>query len=114
MNRFLAALALTLPVAALAQVRPADLQRGLVASLPLDGDVVDDVTGLRATPVATRPADDRNGVRNGALWFDGTRSAANLGSTLQPARFTLAAWIRPETVDRVEGGLAPAATKRRA
>ncbi len=102
MNRFLAALALTLPVAALPQVRPADLQRGLVASLPLDGDVVDDVTGLRATPVATRPADDRNGVRNAALWFDGTRSAANLGSTLQPARFTLAAWIRPETVDRVE------------
>lgn len=102
MTRFLAALALALPLATPAQVRPAELQRGLVASFPLDGDVVDEVTGLRATPVAARPVEDRNGVRDGALWFDGARSAVNLGDGLQPARFTLAAWIRPETTDRTE------------
>jgi len=96
------ALALALPTVAAAQVRPPDLHRGLVASFPLDGDAVDEVTRAAATPVATRPVDDRNGVRNGALWFDGARSAVNLGSALQPARFTISAWIRPEAVDRAE------------
>jgi hypothetical protein len=96
-----AALALALPLAAAAQVRSADLQRGLVAAYALDGDAVDAVTRFRATPVATRPVEGRNGERNGALWFDGARSAVNLGSALQPARFTLAAWVRPDASDRV-------------
>ena len=94
------ALALALPLAAAAQVRP-DLQRGLAASYALDGDAVDAVSRARATPVATRPVEDRNGVRNGALWFDGVRSAVNVGARLQPARFTVSAWVRPEANDRV-------------
>ncbi len=98
--RTAAALALLLPLAAAAQMRPADLQRGLVASYALDGDAVDAVTRSRATPVATRPVEDRNGVRNGALWFDGARSYVNLGAALQPARFTVAAWVRPDALDR--------------
>ena len=99
--RTAAALAIALPLAATAQVRPADLQRGLVASYALDGDAADAVTRSRAAPVATRPVEDRNGVRNGALWFDGGRSYVNLGAALQPARFTLAAWVRPDANDRV-------------
>lgn len=95
------AAALALPLAAAAQVRPADLQRGLVAAYALDGDAVDAVTRFRASPVATRPIEDRSGLRNGALWFDGARSAVNLGSALQPARFTISAWIRPDATDRV-------------
>lgn len=102
MNRSLVALALSLPLAASGQIGAGDLQRGLAASYRLDGDALDDVTGTRATPVATRPVEDRDGDRGGALWFDGARSAVNLGSALQPARFTLAAWVRPESVDRVE------------
>ncbi|HEY6099698.1 MAG TPA: LamG domain-containing protein [Anaeromyxobacter sp.] len=102
MNRLLLALSLALPLAVSAQVRPEDLQRGLVASLPLDGDAVDEISRLRAMPVATRPFEDRNGVPGGALWFDGQRSAVNLGNALQPGRFTLSAWIRPEAVDRIE------------
>lgn len=98
----LAALAVALPLCAAAQVAPAALQQGLVASYPLDGDAMDQVTHVRATPVATRPADDRNGARGGALWFDGVRAAVNLGSGLQPARFTISAWIRPEAIDRVQ------------
>ncbi len=99
--RTAAALALALPLAAAAQPRPIDLQRGLVAAYALDGDAVDAVTRFRAAPVATRPVEGRNGVRNGALWFDGVRSAVKLGSALQPARFTLSAWVRPEANDRV-------------
>ena len=98
----LAALALSLPLAAAAQPLPPALQAGLVASYPLDGDGFDQVTRTRATPVATRPFEDRNGNPRGALFFDGVRSAVNLGSALQPARFTLSAWIRPEAVDRVQ------------
>jgi hypothetical protein len=94
------ALALALPFAAMAQVRPADLQRGLVAAYALDGDAVDAVTRFRASATATRPVEDRNGARNAALWFDGARSAVSLGSALQPARFTVAAWIRPDATDR--------------
>jgi hypothetical protein len=101
MNPTLVALALALPLAAAAQPG-GDPQRGLVASFRLDGDVVDDVSGLRATPVATRPVDDRHGARGAALWFDGARSAVNLGNALQPARFTISAWVRPEVVDRVQ------------
>ena len=100
MNRALVALALALPLAAAAQ--PGDLRHGLAAAYRLDGDVVDEVSGVRATPVATRPADDRHGARGGALWFDGARAAVNLGSGLQPARFTISAWIRPESVDRIQ------------
>jgi hypothetical protein len=99
---FLALLALALPVAASGQVRATDLQRGLVASYALDGDGLDEVTRSRAILVATRPADDRNGVRGGALHFDGARSAVDLGTALQPARFTVSAWIRPDSVDRVQ------------
>jgi len=95
------ALALALPLAAAAQVRPADLQRGLVAAYALDGDAVDAVTRTRAAAVATRQVEDRGGVRGGALWFDGARSHVNLGAALQPARFTLSAWVRPEASDRV-------------
>lgn len=96
-----AALALALPLAAAAQVRTADLQRGLVAAYALDGDAVDAVTRARAAPVATRPVEDRFGARGGALGFDGVRSSVNLGAALQPARFTLSAWVRPEAGDRV-------------
>ncbi len=101
LRRAAVAAALALPLAAAAQVRPADLQRGLVAAYALDGDAVDAVSRFRASAVATRPVEDRNGVRNGALWFDGVRSAVNLGAALQPARFTVSAWIRPEATDRV-------------
>lgn len=103
MTRFLFAVLLAAPFTAAAQPQlgPDDLQRGLVASFPLDGEVVDLVSGLRATPVATRPLADRNGAPGRALWFDGQRSAANLGDAIQPARFTLSAWIRPDSVDRV-------------
>ncbi len=101
LRRAAIAAALALPLVAAAQARPADLQRGLLAAYALDGDAVDAVTRFRATPVATRPVEDRNGARNGALWFDGVRSAVNLGSALQPARFTVSAWIRPEANDRV-------------
>ena len=84
------------PLAAAAQARPPDLQRGLVAAYALDGDAVDAVTRFRATPVATRPVEGRDWQRGGALWFDGARSAVNLGGSVQPARFTLAAWVRPD------------------
>lgn len=95
------ALLLALPRGAAAQPRP-DLDRGLVAAYALDGDAVDAVTRARAAAVGTRPTDDRHGVRGGALWFDGARAAVNLGASLQPARFTISAWIRPEAVDRVQ------------
>ena len=99
-RKLAAALALALPFAAAAQVRPADLRRGLVAAYALDGDAVDAVTRFRASPVATRPVEDRNGARNGALWFDGARSAVNIGAAVEPARFTVSAWIRPDVNDR--------------
>jgi hypothetical protein len=98
----LTALAVSLPLVGAAQPRPPDLERGLVAAFALDGDALNAVTRTRAAALATRPTDDRDGVRGGALWFDGVRAGVNAGASLQPARFTLAAWIRPEAVDRVQ------------
>jgi hypothetical protein len=90
------------PRAAHAQPRPADPSRGLVAWYPLDGDAVDRITGARARETATRPADGYDGRPRGALWFDGARAAVDAGDALQPQRFTVSAWIRPEVVDRAQ------------
>ncbi|HEX9308304.1 MAG TPA: LamG domain-containing protein [Anaeromyxobacter sp.] len=95
----LAALALALPLLAAAQQRP-DLQRGLVASYRLAGDAMNDVTRIPANAIGTRPVEGHDGARNGALWFDGARAMVNLGAQLQPERFTLTAWVRPEAGDR--------------
>ncbi len=97
----LAALALALPPAAAAQPRP-DVQRGLVAWYRLAGDATDAVTRARAGAVGTRPVPGYDGAPGGALHFDGARSAVNLGSSLDPGRFTISAWIRPDAVDRPE------------
>jgi hypothetical protein len=97
-----AALALALPLAAAAQVRSGDPSRGLVASYPLDGSAVDAVTRAPAQAVAVRPVDGHDGRPRGALWFDGARSHVSLGDRLQPERFTISAWIRPEVLDRVQ------------
>jgi hypothetical protein len=103
-----AALALASPLAAPltgAAQQPADaradLGRGLVASYDLDGDTIDGVTRGRAPAVAVQPAPDRDGRRGGALAFDGARSTVDLGDRLEPARFTISAWVRPEANDRV-------------
>ncbi len=101
-RRALATLSILLPLLATGQVRLSDLERGLVASYPLDGDAVDEVGRARAGAFGTRPLEDRSGGRNGALWFDGARSHVNLGASLQPERFTLSAWVRPESLDRVQ------------
>lgn len=103
MNRIaLVAVALAVPLAAAAQVRPGDLQRGLAASFQFDGDTADAVTRTPANAFAVRPTEGRNGGRDGALWFDGMRSYVNLGARVQPGRFTISAWIRPDVVDRVQ------------
>ncbi|BDG05380.1 LamG domain-containing protein [Anaeromyxobacter oryzae] len=97
------AVALALPFAAAAQaVRPGEPSRGLLASYPLDGQAVDDVTRTPAQAVGVRPMEGHDGQPRGALWFDGARSYVSLGDRLQPERFTIAAWIRPELVDRVQ------------
>lgn len=100
-----ASLALALPLAVPAQypagARAPELMRGLVASYDLDGDTLDDVTRGRAPAAAIRPADDREGRRGGAIALDGVRSTVDLGDRLEPARFTLSAWVRPEANDRV-------------
>src|SRR6266545_3502276 len=85
----LAALALALPLLAAAQQRP-DLQRGLVASYRLAGDAMNDVTRIPANAIGTRPVEGH----------DGARAMVNLGAQLQPERFTLTAWVRPEAGDR--------------
>ncbi|WP_242342381.1 LamG domain-containing protein [Anaeromyxobacter terrae] len=106
------ALALALPAVATAQARsidpygrpgasPVELDRGLVASYPLDGDAVDRVTRRPARVVGARPLEGHDGRPRGALWFDGARAWVVLGDTLQLPRFTIAAWIRPDATDRV-------------
>jgi hypothetical protein len=104
-----AALALALPLVAQAQAplppahagaRPPEGERGLLVWYPLDGDAVDAISRARAAAVAVRPADDRDGRRGGALAFDGVRSHVNLGDRLEPGRFTVSAWIRPDATDR--------------
>jgi hypothetical protein len=104
-----AVLTLALPLAGLAQApagpapaaaRGADVDRGLLAYYALDGDAVDAVTRARAQAVGVFPADGRDGRRGGALAFDGTRSFVSLGDALEPARFTISAWIRPDVNDR--------------
>jgi hypothetical protein len=97
---FAAALALALPLAALAQGR-ADPQRGLLAWYPFDGNAVDQVTRTPARLSGTRPIEGHDGRPQGALWFDGARSWVGLGDALQPQRFTISAWIRPDVTDRV-------------
>ena len=92
-----AALALAIPLFAAAQ--RLDLQRGLVASYRLAGDAMNDVTRIPANAIGTRPVEGHDGARNGALWFDGARAMVNLGAQLQPERFTLTAWVRPEAAD---------------
>lgn len=98
MWRFFFSLALALPLAAGAQ--PRDLHRGLIASYALDGEATDSVTRSRGAAFATRPIDGHEGAPNTALWFDGVKSAVNLGPSIAPGRFTLSAWIRPDVVDR--------------
>ncbi|WP_242360120.1 MULTISPECIES: LamG domain-containing protein [unclassified Anaeromyxobacter] len=110
----LLALALVLPAVATAQARSIDpygrpsaspvsveLDRGLVASYPLDGDAVDRVTRRPARVVGARPLEGHDGRPRGALWFDGARAWVVLGDALQLPRFTIAAWIRPDATDRV-------------
>ncbi len=97
----LALVSLALPLFAAGQGRP-DLRAGLVASYPFDGDTVDEVSRIPATALGTRPFEGHDGRRDGALWFDGARATVNLRAQLQPARFTLSAWVRPEAVDRVQ------------
>ncbi len=96
----IAALALMLPFAGAAQQRSANPERGLIAWYELDGTAVDEVTHARAAQAGVRAVDGHDGARNGALWFDGVRGAVNIGPALGPARFTIAAWIRPDVVDR--------------
>jgi hypothetical protein len=100
------AAALPLPAAAQRAPEPPAAYRtpdpGLVAWYPLDGDAVDRVTRAPARAVGTRPVDARDGGPRGALGFDGGRSYVDLGERLQPARFTLSAWIRPDAVDRTQ------------
>jgi hypothetical protein len=95
----LAVLSLAIPLLAAGQGRP-DLNAGLLALYPLDGDAMNAITRLPANALGTRPFDGHDGRRNGALWFDGARAMVNLGAQLQPARFTVSAWVRPEVVDR--------------
>ncbi len=95
----LAVVSLAIPLLAAGQGRP-DLGAGLLASYPFRGDAVDEVTRIPASALGTRPFEGHDGARNGALWFDGARAVVNLGAQLQPGRFTLSAWIRPESVDR--------------
>jgi hypothetical protein len=94
-------LAAALPLAASAQRPPPRVERGPIASYPFDGDAVDQVTHAPAPETATRPAEDRDGRRGGALQFDG-RSHVNLGDRIEAPRFTISAWIRPDVVDRVQ------------
>jgi len=95
----LAVLSLAMPLLAAGQGRP-DLNAGLLASYPFHGDAVDEVTRIPASALGTRPFEGHDGARNSALWFDGARAMVNLGAQLQPGRFTLSAWVRPESVDR--------------
>ena len=95
-----ALLAAALPLGANAQGRAHDLERGLVAAYPLDGDAVDVVTRTRPVAQAVRPADGHDGQRGGALQFDGIRAYLNLGDRIDAPRFTIAAWIRPDAIDR--------------
>lgn len=87
-------LAARLSSPAQAQLGPDDLQRGLVASFPLDGDARDALGGAGGTLGGTRPAEDRNGNPRGALAFSG-KDHADLGVRVEPERFGLAVWIRP-------------------
>ncbi len=78
---------------------PVDLDRGLAARLPFDGDALESVSRVRLNAPGTRPVD---GLLGGALRFDGQRGLVSLGARFQPDRFTVAAWVRPEAVDRTQ------------
>ncbi len=93
-------LAFALPLAGAAQPWSPGLRQGLAAWYPLDGSAVNALTRARAPQTGVRPVDGHDGVSNGALWFDGVSGMVTLGPTLAPARFTIAAWIRPDVVDR--------------
>lgn len=84
-----------------ASAAPVQPDRGLLASYRLDGGAaVDAVTGARAAVHGARAVDGHDGRPGGALWFDGQGAWVSLGTRLQPARFTVSAWIRPDAVDR--------------
>jgi hypothetical protein len=89
---------LALPLAAAAGPRDpaAQLERGLAVRCIFEAQ-----GRGPCDPVALRPAPDRAGRPGGAAQFDGVRSHARVLERIQPARFTVAAWIRPDTVDRV-------------
>src|SRR5512139_578819 len=95
------ALLLTHPLTGAAQVRP-DLDRGLVAAYPLDGEAVDAVTRARAAAVATRPAEDRNGVRGAAHALDREPRGGAPARPLHDRRVDPPAGGGPRAGDRVQ------------
>jgi len=104
-----AVLTLALPLAGRAQAslgpahaggRAPDVDRGLLVHYPLDGDTIEALSRTRAQAFAVAPTDDRDGRPGGALAFDGARSLVNLGDRIDPVRFTISAWIRPDVNDR--------------
>lgn len=96
------ALAAALPLPAAAQLRERP-DPSLVAWYPLEGgDALDRVTRAPAQAYAVRPVEGRDGRPRAAAWFDGARAYVDLRDRLQPARFTVSAWIRPDAVDRTQ------------
>jgi hypothetical protein len=96
MVRTLAAVALVTPLASLAAPREApSLERGLQALCSFEpGDSGD------CQAVGLRPAPDRSGRPGGAVLLDGRAAHARPVQPLDAPRFTVAAWIRPDRLDR--------------
>ncbi|HSN89737.1 MAG TPA: LamG domain-containing protein [Anaeromyxobacteraceae bacterium] len=95
-NGVILAAAAFLPILAAAAPREApSLDRGLSAACPFEpGDAGDcQGIGLRATA-------DRSGRPGGAAQLDGRGAHARLTRPVDAPRFTVAAWIRPDRVDR--------------
>ena len=89
--------AAALPLLAAAAPREVpSLDRGLAAICPFEPDGAGDCEGF-----GLRPAVDRSGRVGGAAHLDGVRAYARLTSPVAPPRFTIAAWIRPDRLDRV-------------
>jgi hypothetical protein len=99
-----AAVLLAVCLAAPASPVRADIDTGLVAYYPLNGDGQDaSGYGRHGTPNNVVPTADRFGTPNGACFFDGTAYYVAPADGLPTGERTVALWLRPDYVDEIRG-----------
>lgn len=103
-SAFLAATLLSVCLAVMALPATADINTGLVAYYPLNGDGQDaSGYGRHGTPSNVVPTSDRFGTPSGACLFDGTAYYTATADGLPTGERTVALWVRPDSLEGSRG-----------